>query len=106
RQFETELIRRAMEDERFRRDLIENPSEAVERLQGNRMPGNVRIRVLEESDNTLCIVIPANPYEGVPEPELSALFDIGLPDIARWVCQDHASGGIDDRMTSLVVRAW
>ncbi len=59
--FEAELIEKAWKDETFRQDLIENPKEAVSREFGLNFPDSISLQVVEESADTMYMVIPAAP---------------------------------------------
>lgn len=106
RQFKTELIRRAAEDEGFRQDLIKHPKAVVERTLGTWLPEEVQIRVLEESESNFHFVIPANPCRGFDQPELRDLPGRNLHEVAWRVCQNRTIGGVDDRISTLVTQSW
>ena len=57
-QLEQQLIEKAMKDESFRRQLIENPKEVIEAEFGRKIPGTVKIIVLEEDPQTVYLVLP------------------------------------------------
>jgi hypothetical protein len=71
REFESQLVARALRDEAFARELRANPRGTIERELGRLQPGaklpeHVEIRVVEESPTTMYLVLPARP--GGPEP--------------------------------------
>lgn len=75
--FRARLAARALEDENFRRELIENPRAVLERecglLLGTevRLPEDLRIEVHQESSRAMHLVIP----DGVlPEEQDNDLF--------------------------------
>ena len=69
--FRAWLAARALEDENFRRELIENPRAVVERECGVLLPEELRIEVHQESSRLMHLVIP----EGVlPEEQDNDLF--------------------------------
>ena len=46
-QLEQQLIEKAMKDESFRKQLIENPGAAIEAETGMKIPETMKIKVLE-----------------------------------------------------------
>ena len=66
-QLEQQLIEKAMKDESFRRHLIENPGAAIEAEMGIKIPESISIKVLEESQQTFYIILPARKKEGEDE---------------------------------------
>jgi Nitrile hydratase, alpha chain len=66
-EIERTLVRRSVEDEDFRRRLLDEPKAAVERELGTRLPEGVEVRVLEETADAIYLVLPsASPIgEGV-----------------------------------------
>jgi len=75
--FRARLAARALEDDGFRRELLENPREVVERecglLLGTevRLPEDLRIEVHQESSRVMHLVIPEG---GLPEEQDHDLF--------------------------------
>jgi hypothetical protein len=68
---ERRLMERSSEDESFRRRLIEDPKGAVEEELGTRLPEGVRVVTLEESADTIYLVLPGAPMAGREGVELS-----------------------------------
>ena len=65
---ERTLIQRSMEDESFRRELLADPKGTVERELGGRLPEGVEVRAVEETADTVYLVIPsASPIGGGAE---------------------------------------
>jgi hypothetical protein len=58
-QLEQKLIEKAMKDESFRKQLIENPGTAIEEETGMKIPEAVKFKVLEEDQQTVYLVLPA-----------------------------------------------
>ncbi len=52
------LIRRSIEDESFREELLRDPRAAVERELGTPMPEDVEVRVVEDTHDTVHLVLP------------------------------------------------
>ena len=60
---EQRIIRRSLEDDVFRQRLLENPKTAIEEKLGTRLPEGVEIRAVEETLDTVYIVLPARPAD-------------------------------------------
>jgi len=63
-EMERRLIERSIEDESFRRRLIEDPKGAVEQELGTRLPEGVRVVTVEETQDTIYLVLPSTPMAG------------------------------------------
>jgi hypothetical protein len=57
-QLEHRLIEKAMKDESYRKQFIENPGAAIEAETGWKIPETVKIKVLEEDPQTVYLVLP------------------------------------------------
>ena len=77
-QFEQKLIEKAMKDDSFRKQLIENPGAAIEDETGMKIPEAMKIIVLEEDPQTVYLVLP-QVYNQEKEMELS---ESELEDVA------------------------
>ena len=69
-QLERKLIEKAMKDEAFRKQLIENPSATIEEETGTKLPEIFTIKVLEEDLQTVYLILPQKPVQN-SEMELS-----------------------------------
>ena len=69
-QMERRLIEK-MEDESFRRRLVEDPKGTVEQELGTPLPEGVRVVTVEETQDTTYLVLPATPMAGREGEELS-----------------------------------
>jgi len=58
RQFEELLIIKAFQDISFKRELIENPKMAIAQNFGVQLPVDIEIRVLQEDEKVLYVVLP------------------------------------------------
>ena len=58
-EIERRLVQRGLEDEDFRRRLLDDPKAAVEQELGTRLPEGVQVRVVEESSDTIYLVLPS-----------------------------------------------
>ena len=52
------LVRTALKDEAFRESLVANPKLAVERALGTKLPEDMEVVVLQETDEKMFIVLP------------------------------------------------
>ena len=67
-EMERRMINRSMEDEEFRQRLLDDPKAAVEQELGSRLPEGIEVRVVEETADTVFLVIPsASPIGGGAE---------------------------------------
>jgi hypothetical protein len=65
---ERRIVQRSIEDESFRQRLIEDPKGAVEQELGTRLPEGVRVVAMEETADTIYLVLPsASPIGGGAE---------------------------------------
>jgi Nitrile hydratase, alpha chain len=70
-EMERRLVQRSIEDDAFRQRLIEDPKGALEQELGARLPEEVRIVTVEESADTIYLVLPSTPMAGAEGAELS-----------------------------------
>ena len=66
-EWERKLIQRSLEDEEFRQRLLDDPKGTLEQELGGPLPESIEVRALEESAETIYLVLPsASPLgEGV-----------------------------------------
>ena len=93
-EMERRIIQRSIEDDAFRQRLIEDPKGALEQELGARLPKELRVMVVEETADTIYLVLPRTPMAGREEVELSDLelarvaggygTDCPLPDRGTW----------------------
>jgi hypothetical protein len=57
-EMERRLVERSLKDDAFRRRLLEDPRAAVEEELGTRLPEGVQVRAVEESADTIYLVLP------------------------------------------------
>jgi hypothetical protein len=76
-EMERKLIQRSLQDEDFRQRLLEDPKATLEQELGTRLPEGFRVRVVEESADTIYLVLPsASPLgqgEELSDQELEAV---------------------------------
>ena len=103
---ETQLIARAFKDSAFKQDLLANPKVVVQKELGAQLPEGIEIHLLEETESTLYMVLPSNPY-GELTPELKADLGITLEDVARWVLEQQRNALLDETSSvEMITRAW
>lgn len=104
---EVHLITRALKDEGFKQKLLANPKAVVEQELGTKLPEELEINVLEETEDTVCIVLPCNPYEGVSQEELKASLGMTYEDVAQWVLEQQRNALLDETSSvAMIARAW
>jgi len=104
---EVHLITRALKDEGFKQELLANPKAVVEKELGTKFPEGIEINVLEETEDSLYMVLPSNPYEGLTESELKASLGLTLEDVAQWVLEQQRNALLDDTTSvQVITRAW
>jgi hypothetical protein len=57
-EMEGRLIQRSLEDESFKQRLLEDPRAVVEEDLGTRLPEGIEVRAVEETANTIYLVLP------------------------------------------------
>jgi hypothetical protein len=67
---ERTLVQRSLQDEDFRQRLLDDPKGTVEQEFGSRLPESVEVRVVEESAQSIYLVLPSASRLGQGE-ELS-----------------------------------
>ncbi len=63
-EIERTLVQRSMEDEEFRQRLLEDPRAVVEQELGTQLPEGVEVRVVEESAQSIYLVLPSASVVG------------------------------------------
>ena len=59
-QMERRIVEKSLQDESFRQRLIEDPKAAVEQELGTRLPEDVQVRAVEETAQTIYLVLPSS----------------------------------------------
>ena len=70
-EMERRIVQRSIEDDAFRQKLIEDPKGALEQELGARLPKELRVMVVEETQDTIYLVLPSTPMAGAEGVELS-----------------------------------
>ena len=76
---EQALIRKSREDESFRGRLLAEPKATIEQELGEKLPAELEVRMLEETPNTLYLVLPTGGTTRRSSDELS---DVELDTVA------------------------
>lgn len=63
KELEDKLIKKAWEDEEFKKQLLDNPKAVIEKETGKTLPENFTMEAVEETDTKSYLVIPKNPNE-------------------------------------------
>ena len=58
KELEQRVIQKSLEDSEFRASLLADPKAAIERELGTSLPAGVQVNVVEESSNSLYLVLP------------------------------------------------
>lgn len=104
---EINLITRSLKDEDFKQELIANPKAVIEQELGTKLPEKLKINVLEETENTIYMVLPCNPYEGMSEEEVQAYLGMTYEDVAQWLLEQQKNVLLDkDSSIKLIAKAW
>ena len=89
-QMERRLVERSLQDDAFRRRLLEEPKRTVEEELGSRLPEGVRVVAVEETAETIYLVLPSTSPIG----EGGELSDMELEAVAgggTWIDPTCAS---------------
>jgi Nitrile hydratase, alpha chain len=76
-EFERTLVQRSIEDDSFRQRLLDEPKGTLEQELGGRLPEGVEVRAVEETKDTIYLVLPSASAvaegEEISEQELGEL---------------------------------
>jgi hypothetical protein len=70
---ERRIVQRSLQDDAFRQRLLSAPKAVVEEELGTRLPEGIRVRAVEESADTIYLVLPSASPLGDEGGELSEL---------------------------------
>jgi Nitrile hydratase, alpha chain len=70
-QMERRLTKRSLEDDVFRQQLLADPKAIIEREIGRQLPEEVRVVAMEETADTIYLVLPYRPPDDQESGELS-----------------------------------
>ena len=63
-EFERTLVQRSLQDDSFRQMLLDEPKGTLEQELGGRLPEGVEVRAVEETKDTIYLVLPSAPALG------------------------------------------
>lgn len=72
---EIRVVRRAWADADYRARLIKDPKAALAEELGVELPERLRVRVVEEKPDLLCIVLPVN-ISGIPAETIQVMLGL------------------------------
>ena len=64
---ERRLVQRSLQDEEFRQRLLDDPKGTLKQEIGSGLPEGVQVRVVEESADTIYLVLPSASVVGIGE---------------------------------------
>ena len=94
-ELERRLIQRSMEDEDFRRRLLDDPKGTLEQELGGRLPEGVEVRAVQESAQSIYLVLPLASAVGEGGGEISdrELGEVaGGSDTTMYSCPNMGPG--------------
>ncbi|MFD0692575.1 NHLP leader peptide family RiPP precursor [Paenibacillus sp. GCM10027628] len=59
----TKIVQKALQDTAFKNHLVSDPKGALKKAFNIEIPDNVEIKIAEETNSQLILVLPANPTE-------------------------------------------
>ena len=90
-EMERRLIEKSLQDEAFRQRLIEDPKGAVEQELGAQLPEGVRVVAVEETADTIYLVLPGTSMAGAEGGELSDQELQAVAGAGTWGALTYAS---------------
>ena len=93
-EIERRLIERSLEDESFRQELLADPKAVLVEELGIRLPDNIEIRAVEETADTIYLVLPS----ASPSGEGGELSDRELEAVAGGYLDNAGTGFPSDAL--------
>jgi hypothetical protein len=107
KELEINLLTRALKDEAFKQQLLKNPKAIIAQALGTSLPDGLDVNVLEETETTLYLVLPCNPYETLSENELQTYLGMTYEDVAQWLFDQQRHTFLDEKHSvAIAARAW
>lgn len=64
-ELQQKILEKAMKDGAFKKELMANPKVALKKEFNIEVPNDIEIKVLEETEKQVYVVIPASPEEKI-----------------------------------------
>ena len=93
-EMERRIMQRGLEDESFRQRLLADPKAAIEGELGTRLPPEVQVVAVEETAETVYLVLPPAPSRAATQGEVE-LSDRELEGVAGGGTWSSCRGEID-----------
>jgi hypothetical protein len=91
-EMERSIVQRSLEDDAFRQRLLADPKAAVEDELGTRLPEGVRVEAVEETADTIYLVLPSVSPAGdtgeLSEQQLESVAGGWDPDTSGYYCPE------------------
>jgi Nitrile hydratase, alpha chain len=85
-EMERTLVQRSMEDDSFRQRLLDDPKATVEQELGSRLPEGVEVRVVQESQQSIYLVLPfASPLVEGEELSIGSSRRLPVAGAPLWI---------------------
>jgi hypothetical protein len=93
-EMERRLIERSLQDESFRQRLLEDPRATMEQELGVQLPADVQVRAVEETADTIYLVLPSvSPAGGGGEISDQDLEAVAGGEDTNWTCGGWTCAG-------------
>jgi hypothetical protein len=93
-EMERRLMQRGLEDESFRQRLLADPKAAIEEELGTRLPEDIKVVAVEETADTIYLVLPPAPSRAATQGEVE-FSDRELEGVAGGGTWSSCRGEID-----------
>ena len=90
KEMERRIVQRSLEDDAFRQKLLKDPRAAIEEELGGPLPEEVRVVAVEETADTVFLVLPSTTEVergGISDEDLEAVAGGGVPVSAGGTCK-------------------
>jgi len=100
-EIERKIVERRLQDEVFRRRLLADPRATLEQEYGERIPEGVQVRAVEETPDTIYLVLPSSSAGagagGLSDQDLEAV----AGGDTSWTCSGWSCGPPDQCQTAV-----
>jgi hypothetical protein len=87
----------ASKNAKYRQALIQNPKDVIERQLNSSLPASMTVKVVQDTPNTMYVVLPHVPSEG-EELSDAALESVAGGFLDKYTCNFSKGGGIGTRV--------